>query len=344
MIFTAGVADVTMYDGDQLLSTSRTMIDTAIAISTSAEEVRAGTGAKLFAKYYHSSMFEVTLNDQMFRMEYIAKNVGGTISIGGDSIIDEKVTLTGGGAGAVVGTPVDFNGFGTIGWATKQGEENWQQIEFTGQAFSISGADSGDVYCVKYFYTDDAAKKLIIPADIIPAQVTLYMKAKLFNGNPDKIKEATHVGWVTIKVPRFLLTGNQDLTMNMTGLTSTNLSGHALAYGGGCGQDDYYAEIIESIFDAKWYDTAVGLKIEDADFELTVPATKTLVVYAIFANAVPKKINNSELTFVSTETGVATVGASTGIVTAVADGSSTIRVKVTAKPAVEGVAYVTVDS
>ena len=341
MYFIAGVANADLFDGDTLFSTSKTLLESSIAIGVTAEDVRAGIGAKLYGKYFHSSTFDLTLNEQMFKIEYIAKNVGGTISIGGDALTNESVTLAAAGVGTVVGTPVDFNGEGIIGWASKVGTTTWEKVTFTGQTFTPAGGAENDVYCIKYLTTDSAAKKLVVSASIIPSEITVYLTAKLFNGNPDSIGSATEVGTVTIKIPRFLLNGTQDLSMTMTGVSSINLSGSALAYGGVCGNDDYYAEIVETIYDANWYDEAIYLAIDDADFALTHPATKTLRVYAVYPNATPKLVDNADLTFVSTTVGTATVAA-TGIVTTVAAGTTSIRVKITAKPAVEGIAYLTV--
>ena len=86
------------------------------------------------------------------------------------------------------------------------------------------------------------------------------------------------------------------------------------------------------------------MQVDDADFALSdaVP-TKTLAVYAIYPGNVARKVvANTDLTFVSETTATATVDTA-GIVTAVADGVSTITITITAKPAVEGVAHVTVD-
>jgi hypothetical protein len=344
MYFTAGVARADLFDGDELFSTSKTLIDSSIAIGVTAEDVRAGTGGKLYGKYYHSSTFDLTLSEQMFKLEYIAKNVGSDISIGGDAITNETVVLGSGGAGTVEGTPVDVNGLGTIGWAVKDKETIWEKITFTGKNFTISGASENDKYCVKYFQTNEAAKKLVISSNIVPSEITVVLTAELFNGNPDKIGEASKVGTITIKVPRFLLNGTQDIAMSMTGVSTIPMSGSALAYGGVCEDEDYYAEIVETIFDANWYDKATNLLVDDNTFELVAPATRTLKVFAIYPSgyATPKLISdNTELTFVSTDTGVATVSAS-GVVTPITNGTTTILVKITAKPAVEGVAYVTV--
>jgi len=341
MYFIAGVATANLFAKDELFSTSRTLLESSIAVGVSSEDVRAGTGAKLYGKYFHSSTFDLTLNEQMFKLEYIAKNVGAAISIGGDAVSEETITLGGAGLGTVVGTPVDFGGYGVIGWVTPTGKDSWEKVTFTGQTFTPATGSEDDIYCVKYFATDSAARKIIVSAEILPSEITVVLTANLYNGNPDELATSTKVGTLTIKVPRFLLAGAQDISMSMAGVSSVNMSGSALAYGGVCGNDDYYAEIVETIFDANWYDNALYLAVEDADFSLAHPVTKALRVYAVYANALPKLLTNTDLTFTSVTTATATV-ATSGVVTTVSAGTTVIQVAITAKPAIEGVAYCTV--
>jgi hypothetical protein len=128
--------------------------------------------------------------------------------------------------------------------------------------------------------------------------------------------------------------------MSMTGLSQTDISGTALVADENC-NDGYYATILQTLFNANWYDDVSYLAIEDATFDLAPLATKELKVYAVYPNATPVLKANSLFTFVSDIPAKATV-ASTGIVTGVASGTTTIKVKITAKPAVEANAYVTV--
>src|SRR5574343_1001851 len=93
-IFLAGVATVDFFYGQELFSTAKTLVDSSVSLNVSLEEIRAGQGAKLYGKYAHSSVMDITLTDAMFRLEYIAKNVGGEISIGGTATFNEQVTVT----------------------------------------------------------------------------------------------------------------------------------------------------------------------------------------------------------------------------------------------------------
>ena len=130
----------------------------------------------------------------------------------------------------------------------------------------------------------------------------------------------------------------------MTGVSSTSLSGSVLATANtaSCEGEGYYAEILEIIEGANWYDGLICLVVADADFTLTTEDTRTLLVKGIYENAVPKTIANDKLTFTSTTAATATVGEHTGIVTPVAEGTTTITINVTDKPEIEAVAYCTI--
>ena len=334
--FIGGVATVEILDGDQLFATAKTLIDTSITIDVSEQDVRGGQGNKLFGKYFHTSKFDAKLTDSMFRLEYLAKNVGSAITVGSNIFTEEEVTLTGGGAGTILGTPVDFADYGTIGWATIVGDSNYQTVTFTGSNFTFVGGTSGDKVCVKYVSLESAARQLVVSANIIPSTVRLVMKASLFAGDFSSINTATKVGTVQIDVPRFVLSGKQDIAMTSSGVANTPLAGSALAVSSNtCDNDAYYAIISESIIGANWYDDVVALSISGGSVDLVVPNTETLVVYALHSNALPSVAPNADLTFSTGDALIATAGLHTGIISAIGAGDTVISVSITAKTSVE---------
>ena len=335
-LFVAGVAVVDIFDADQLFATARTLIDTSIAIDVSEQDVRGGQGNKLFGKYFHTSKFDAKLTDSMFRLEYLAKNVGSVITVGSNIFTEEQVTLTAGGAGTVVGTPVAFATYGTVGWATLVGTSSYQTVTFTGKNFTFVGGTSGDVVCVKYVSLDNASRQTIINANIIPSTVRLVMTASLFSGDLENISTATRVGVVQIEVPRFILSGKQDIAMTSSGVANTPLAGSALAVSSNdCTGSSYYAVISEQIFNAHWYDDVVALSVSGGEVDLSVLGTETLVVYALHSSAMPSVAPVADLTFSSDTPGVATVSIHGGLVTGISAGSATITASITAKPTVE---------
>ena len=134
--------------------------------------------------------------------------------------------------------------------------------------------------------------------------------------------------------------------MTATGASQTALDGSAMAYGGkGCDGRGIYAEIVQVIDNAHWYDDASGLIIEDNYIEMEASAFKTgsaPVVYAWYPTAAPKQISNailaaqesalkagerSKLVYSITGTTGLTIDSATGVIGGSAGaGTSTIKV------------------
>lgn len=346
-VFMAGVADVDLYSGDQLFASAKTLADTSISIGVTLEDIRAGKGAKLWGKYAHSPTMDIQLNDVMFKLDYIAKNVGGDIEIGGDATVNEQVTVSAGKQITVKQDPVDFSGAGTIGWVSKPNSNVWQKVTFTGKSATLGDVEEGEKLCVKYFANFDSARKLTISANFIPDTIHAVMTAQLFAGdvNNPTSQNNSLIGNVVFDIPRLMLSGNQEIAMSMTGASQMPLTGTALASSetGSCDQDAKYATITEVIFEESWKDSCYALAIENADITLNQQEKETLRVYALFPNAVPKLINNSELTFTAEPTSSADVD-NKGVITATTTaGNTKIHVVLTGKPMIDAYAYVTVE-
>lgn len=344
--FLAGVATVDILVGDQLVATANTLVDSSITVGSTAEDVRGGTGAKLLGKYFHTSTFDVNLTDVLFKLEYLAFQTGSAIQQISDVFTSEQVTLTAGGAGTIVGTPADYQSCGTIGWAAKPGSDVYTKVTFTDKAFTISGAAEGDIYCVKYISTDNAARQITISSSFIPSEVTLVMTANLYRaGGRDKndLNSSSKVGTVQILVPRFLFNGAQEISMTATGVANSPIAGSALDNpSADCSEGGYYAIITEQIAGASWYDNVFALAIEDSDVELTAPSgTQTLSVYALPVAGAAFKPPYEDLTFTSAADATASVTAE-GVVTGKTAGNTTITVAIKNKAGIEAVANVTV--
>ena len=254
--FLAGVADAELFKGSESFATAKTLIDSSITIGVSSEDIRAGKGAKLYGKYFHSSTFDLKLSDAMFKLEYLAANVGSEIELGGDAMRVEEITAKAAGELDLSNTPVSVNaGCGDAyiyykGVADSYYKSVKAELNDEGTAYKVPGVVSGTKYCVKYFYTNDAARKVTINANFIPDTLSIYLTANLYAGDVANCNSAstTKVGTLTIKVPRFLLSGSQEIAMSMTGAANTPLEGSALATkGDNCDGDGIYAEIIEVI-------------------------------------------------------------------------------------------------
>lgn len=344
--FLAGAATVDMLVGDQLIATATTLLDSSITVGSTAEEVRGGPGAKLLGKYYHTSTFDINLTDVLFKLEYFAFQTGSAIQQIADVFTSEQVTLGAGGSGTITGTPAVYQSYGTIGWAAKPGSDAYQKITFTEKAFTVADAKEGDIYCVKYISTDNAARQITISSSFIPSEVTLVMTANLYRAGgrgENDVNNSSKIGIVQVLVPRFQFNGSMELSMTSTGVANSPIAGSALDNpSADCSDGGYYAIITEQLSGSSWYDNVFALAIEDSDIELaTTTGTATLSVYALPLNGAAFKPPYEDLTFTSAANGTATV-TQEGVVTGVAQGSTTVTVSIKNKAGVEAIANITV--
>ena len=280
-----------MFDGDNLFGTATTLTESSLNIGISAEDVRGGEGAGLLGRYFHTSTFELTLTDALFNLEYMAKSVGAEIQAGADVMMNEQLTAAD-NALTLSKTPVPMKGCGDTSYVWYRGvnEENWTAVKSTGKTVNVP---TDGVYCVKYFYNNAAASKLRIASDYVPATLRLVLKENLYAAGETNNSQ-TKVGYVLINIPRFQLDGSQELSMSMTGASTTSLKGMALISDGcdaGCEGAGYYADMIQVLDGAVWYDGIIALAVDGGKIKKDADAR----VYAIYANKTPKLITEDML-------------------------------------------------
>lgn len=349
----ASVGTVQFFDqssGD-LIVTSKTLVDSGINFSVTAEDIRGGMANALLSQYFHDSAMGLTLTDALFSLEYLALNVGGTIQAGADVLTIEQVTTTEANKITVKETPQNFGNFGVIGWYSLQSEDNWTKIVFNQETKTANVADlpQGTTVCVKYTKTDASAEQFTVNSAFIPAQVYGVLTLPLFKSGTDtkQFSNSSKVGEVQVEIPNFIFSGAIDLALTSAGATTTALSGNALAtFTGaeGCESNSgYYAKLKQITYNKDEFADVKAIVVADSNVELKSGEKQTLQVYAIYNGIkTPKLIDNAKLTFTSSQSSFATVGAHTGEVEAVTQGTSNIEVTVTSKPTLVAMAVVTV--
>ena len=326
MVFIAGVGNATLFDGERLVASANTLIDSGITIGLSFEDIRAGIRNKLYGRYAHTSTFDLKLTDAMFNLEYLAMNTGSDISLGGDVMVDEELTSTAKKI-KLSQTAVAISGSKVYAYAKKSGTDNVYDKYAVSEANEIEVPVDG-TYCIRYMYTNDLASKMIINANFIPKTLTLILEANLYSGGSCDIETSTLAGKVTIKVPRFMLNGSQELSLTASGVANTAIEGTALASGcAGCSGDGVYAEIIQVMANRTLENGFTGIVVEDAVREASKGDKLELNVYACPIDAAPIKLTNDQITVAATGTGYTYAN---GIVTITEAATDSVTVEVSA--------------
>lgn len=352
-----GVGRVDMYSQGftDYIGSSKTLTESGIGLTVTEEEVRGGLGNSVLGSYFHDTGLTLNMTDALFSLEYLALNVGGTISAGANVVTMEQVTTAAGGVITVANQPQEFlTGGGYIAFVKKpsESEDAWTKVVFDdGAKTATTTYSEGDVLCVRYCMTNEAARKFKVSASFIPSQISIILTFPLFKAGTDAVgqslTDSSKVGEIQIKIPNFIFNGSQDLSLTASGTATTALSGKALVtFTGseGCEDDGYYGEIIEVVYSKEEFADVKAIVVADANLDLLTGDSKKLQVYALYNGVTaPKLIDNSKLTFSVDEAGATFVSVTTaGVVSALAEGTATIKVVVTGHTALDSAVVVTV--
>jgi hypothetical protein len=320
--FLVGVGNVVAMQNGQIVAYSRTMLNTGFEVSTSNTEIRGGQGNQLLYVYYHTGALSITLEDTQWQLPWIMLNTGASYEVGGNFWEQETIGYSGTGYVTPTQTPIALDGTTINGFVEYKGGN--YVVPYADGAFDISsvGIAEGDSACLGYFVSDISGSTITIPANIIPDTVHLFITGKLASDTAG----SGLIGDAVIEVPLAQLSGAQTISMTADGYSTTPLTANALAYSpveGGCESGAYYAKISERISGASPLDGVTALAIAGGDFSLANGSSATLQVYAV-KNGRSFLVDNSQLTFSSSSSSVATVGEHTGIVTAAASSGTTV--------------------
>ena len=332
---------------NDIIVTSNSLSTAGLDLAVTMEEVRAGLGNVLQGFMPHTTSFSITAEDALFDLNYMALNCGGNITASADVITTENITTTVANTITVSQTPVAMAGnVAVVGWykLTNATDDAWTTITFTGNTATVAGLASGSEVCVKYFYADASAREFTVSTNFVPKIIRAVVTYTLYATSQSATGSTAKIGELVIEIPNFQFTGAQSYSVSASGLSTSPIGGMALAtYTGACNGAGYYALVKEVITGKDPFANAVKIGVADGDIDLAVSGTETIQVYAFYNDGTaPSKIDNSLLTFTSGTTATCTVGANTGLVTAIASGVSTITVVVSTKTSLSTTATVTV--
>lgn len=275
---------------------SKTLTDSGLNISTTKDDIRAGTGAPIQFSFYHDPSVEITLTDVLFDEAYIEAQLGADFHQGGKAYFSEskvassnKITLDRDPLTLSAGC----NSEETVVWLTEKGKDNWRRAESV-SGREIAGLETGTEYCVRYVALDADARVAEITSEIIPQELFLVITAPVFSGDSCSASNGKRAGTITYEIPRFKLNGAQEFSMNMSSNQTLSLSGIALASEDGCDMNaSGLLRIIVKYDDIHWYSNLKEF-IADEDY-LKVGLVPH--IYALTKDGDLFLVDNSELTF-----------------------------------------------
>lgn len=344
--FLCGVADLYYYDNNEnIIFQSKTMINNAIEVTIDSTPINAGKGNSKQMVYFHTPDMTVKAEEAQFNLDMIAASVGSAITTGTNIWYEETITLGSGGSGVATKTPVTTNGGVTVyGWFTKA-DGTVVRVTFTGSNFTVAGATTGDVGCLRYYYTESAARSLTVNSNFIPSVGKLVLDAQLFSG--DTVSTSSLVGKILVEIPKALMMGTASLNLTSSGVSNTPINFTVLSASvAGCTGSGIYAYIKEHVFGSNWYDNVTTIAMTEDPFTLTTAnSPHQMVVIAIPTSGSAFQLSPTQLadlTWTSSDPTKFTVSAS-GAITKVAVGTGlTLTAKITAKTSVQDTSAITV--
>lgn len=309
------VAEVKFYDPttDYELGSAFALTDSGISSEMQNAEVRGGFMNQLLFDIKHTRSFSVNFTSATFKPVYLSFQTGTDIVVGAKNVyvFNDCVTATN-GAVTLSKTPVGPVNVilpnGTITDIAKPGSSS----------INVGAGVNGECIC-SYAYNNAQVSNITINADTQPKTVkaVMHVRAQEQDGT---------IGTYEIVIPRLKFTGTIDFSFTADGVSSTNISGTALSYTdtSSCGQQKY----------AEWTfipDTAsivepVAIASVPSKIALVVGGTITPSIYAIRGGVYSNELLTDKLAFASSDSSVASVNATTGVITAAQTGSTTISV------------------
>lgn len=307
------------YNGE-IAFTATANTDSQVNIQTTTEYKRAGQNNVVIGSIVSEKTVEANFTTPEWKIEFLAANIGETIQIGtfNFTISDLQFEAT---AGVITlpAVPIDNVIYVEInGVYTKVDDVDSTTVDLTSKGIT------GDV-CVNIIGCFPAnGKRLNISASSSPLVGELILETPIFKGTKGKIGTSQYV------FPAFALSGNWDQSYGTD--ATYQISGTAIATTSlVCGEGDSYGYYQEKLLDDAEVNTFENIIATPSIVELEVAETATIDVYGIKGGLYAKsKLTGA--TFASADTGIASVGASTGVITGVAQGTTTITVTYNGTP------------
>jgi len=295
-----GTAEAFRVDNGELTLAfrSKTLTDSGINISTTKDDIRAGTGAPIQFSFYHDPNVEITLTDVLFDERYVEAQLGTKFITGGIAYYTEPEAIKCTEDGKLTvhqdpqAMPIGCGKSDKYVWFSEEGKDDWYAAVANEKVVTSQYLKVGKSYCVRYLYQNDSAKIADITSSMIPQELFLVITAPIYAGDACSASNGKAAGTITFEIPRFKLAGTQDFAFNMSSNATMSLSGNVLADESGCDiTSSNLMRIITQYEDGKWYDDLVEL-VADEDF---LKVGDVPHIYGVYKNGTVTKIDNAKL-------------------------------------------------
>jgi len=316
--FLVSTADFALKHNGMLACTGTTNLNTSMEVSMQEQNINAGKGNKLIYSYKYGRELNFKLEAADWNLRYLAVNLGTDINIKLDDAYDiYKCVTINEGIGVLPHTPI-----GNVD--VEIDAENAVNVVPAGNTIDMKpyGIESGTVNVTYKF--KEMSQSIVIDAETSPKVYELILTADKHNNKLGK------VGTVEIYVPSFQPSGNFNIEFTPDGVTSTSIEGKALAVEGDtCDSGNAVYGYVRERSDGEFkiivseiVGTPGTIELDSADKTKTTTIEVIGMKGSMYSNI---ELDNEDCTFVSTDPNIAVVD-ETGIVTAVAKGTTTITI------------------
>lgn len=352
--YAKGFSEAAVYDittGDLLYWTNKLKTgNTSTSMNDGA--IEAGVGNKLVMNIPDTIRLTGTFESADFSLEARGLQMGSTVKYNAKSMVREKIIAT---STTLTISRVPVPAYGQASSA----EDYYCYVGNDGVNYGVNPetkeiqgftATVGQEYCVQYYTNILNAETLAIPANFSPTIGYMVVKTPMYAENGASAKNSSLAGYLYGFYPRVqFIGGDAGVNGSQTEASTTGLNFTALAYDElsddvctDCGSEDsVYGYLTYVPCGGSELDVVKGLVIVEGVIPLAVGATKQTPVHYYMDDGSLITPQYEDITFVSAAPETATVSAS-GLITAVAAGTTTITATVKAKPSLQAMASVTV--